>query len=163
VITIGNIHGGVRSNIIPEEVEMIGTIRTLNTEMQEKIHEKIHLTATKIAESAGAGAEVRISKGYPVTYNDPELVDMMLPSLQEAAGEENIKLIKAITGAEDFSFYQRQIPGFYFFLGGMPKGKKVEDAAPHHSPDFYIDESDFKLGIRALSYLVLDYIDKHGK
>jgi amidohydrolase len=163
VITIGSIHGGVRSNIIPEQVELIGTIRTLNTDMQDKIHEKIRLTATKIAESAGAVADVRITKGYPITYNDPELTDMMLPSLRQVAGEENVKLVKAITGAEDFSFFQKQIPGLYFFLGAMPKGTKPEDAPPHHSPDFYIDESSFKLGIRALSYLTLDYMDKHRK
>ncbi|MCP4257400.1 MAG: amidohydrolase [Planctomycetes bacterium] len=162
VITIGSIHGGVRSNIIPEQVELIGTIRTLNTDMQDKIHEKIRLTTTKIAESSGAVADVRITKGYPVTYNDPELTDMMLPSLQEVAGEENVKLVNAITGAEDFSFFQKQIPGLYFFLGAMPKGTKPEDAFPHHTPDFYIDESSFKLGIRALSYLTLDYMDKHG-
>jgi amidohydrolase len=163
VITIGSIHGGVRSNIIPEEVEMIGTIRTFDTDMREKIHEKIRLTATKIAESAGATADVRISTGYPVTYNDPELTAKMLPSLEAAAGAENVKLIKAITGAEDFSFFQRQVPGMYIFLGGMPKGKKVEEAAPHHSPGFYIDESTLKLGVRALSYLALDYMEKHGK
>jgi len=163
VITIGSIHGGVRSNIIPEEVEMIGTIRTLNMDMRDEIHDKIRLTATKIAESAGAVADVRISTGYPVTYNDPELTAEMLPSLEEAAGKDNVKLIKAKTGAEDFSFFQRQVPGMYFFLGGMPKGKKVEEAAPHHSPDFYIDESSLKLGVRALSYLVLDYMEKHGK
>ena len=162
VITIGSIHGGVRSNIIPDQVEMVGTIRTLNTEMQDKIHEKIRLTVTKIAESAGAAADVRISKGCPVTYNDPELTAMMLPSLIEAAGAENVKLVKAITGAEDFSFYQQQIPGLYFFLGGMPKDKKPEDAAPHHSPDFYIDESSLKLGVRVLSYLVLDHVEQYG-
>ena len=163
VITIGSIHGGVRSNIIPEEVELIGTIRTLNTDMRDKIHEKIRLTATKIAESAGAVADVRITKGYPITYNDPELTDMMLPSLKEVVGEENVKLVKAITGAEDFSFFQQQIPGLYFFLGGLPKGKRAEEAAPHHSPDFYIDESGLKLGLRALSYLALDYMEKHRK
>jgi amidohydrolase len=163
VITIGSIHGGVRSNIIPEEVEMIGTIRTLDTDMRDKIHEKIRLTATKIAESAGATADVRISTGYPVTLNDPELTAKMLPSLEAAAGAENVRLIKAITGAEDFSFFQRRVPGMYFFLGAMPKGKKVEGAAPHHTPDFYIDQSCLKLGVRALSYLALDYMDKHGK
>ena len=161
VITIGSIHGGVRSNIIPDQVEMIGTIRTLNTEMQDKIHEKIRRTVTKIAESAGAVAEVRIRKGNPVTYNDPELTAMMLPSLKAAAGAENVALVNAITGAEDFSFYQKRIPGLYFFVGGMPKGTKPEDAAPHHSPDFYIDEGCLKLGVRALSYLVLDYVEKH--
>jgi len=160
VITIGSIHGGVRSNIIPNQVEMVGTIRTLNTEMQDKIHEKIRLTVTKIAESAGAVADVKIAKGNPVTYNNPELTAMMLPSLKEAAGAENVKLIKAITGAEDFSFFQQQVPGLYFFLGGMPKDKKPEEAAPHHSPDFYIDESCLKLGVRALSYLVLDYMEQ---
>jgi len=163
VITIGSIHGGVRSNIIPEQVELIGTIRTLNTDMQKKIHEKIYLTATKIAESAGATADVRITKGYPITYNDPELTDMMLPSLQQVVGRENVKLVKAITGAEDFSFFQKKIPGLYFFLGAMPEGTKPEDAPPHHSPDFYIDESCLKLGIRALSYLTLDYMEKHRK
>ena len=159
VITIGSIHGGVRSNIIPDQVEMVGTIRTLNTEMQDKIHEKIRLTVTKIAESAGAVADVQISKGYPVTYNDPELTAMMLPTLKEAAGAENVKLIKAITGAEDFSFYEQRVPGMFFFLGGMPKDKRLEGAAPHHSPDFYIDESAMKLGVRTLSYLVLDYME----
>jgi len=163
VITIGSIHGGVRGNIIPEEVQMVGTIRTFNVQMQDKIHKKVRLTATKIAESAGAVADVYISKGNPVTYNDPEITAMMLPSLQEAAGEENVKLIKAKTGAEDFSFFLQQIPGLYFFLGGMPKGKTAEEAAPHHSPDFYIDESALKLGVRALSYLTLDYMDKTGK
>ena len=161
VITIGSIHGGVRSNIIPDQVEMVGTIRTLNTEMQDKIHEKTRRTVTKIAESAGAVAEVRINKGNPVTYNDPELTAAMLPSLKAAAGAENVTLSKAITGAEDFSFYQQRIPGLFFFLGGMPGGTKPEDAAPHHSPDFYIDESSLKLGVRALSYLVLDYVEHH--
>ena len=160
VITIGSIHGGLRSNIIPEQIEMIGTIRTLNTEMQDKIHEKIRQTVTKIAESAGAVADVRIGKGCPVTYNDPELTAMMLPSLKQAAGAGNVNLINAITGAEDFSFYQQQVPGLFFFLGGMPKGKKPEEAAPHHSPDFYIDESAMKLGVRAMSYLVLDYMEQ---
>ncbi|MFQ5605375.1 MAG: amidohydrolase [bacterium] len=159
VITVGMIHGGVRNNIIPEEVQMIGTIRTLNVEMQEKIHQKIRLTATKIAESAGAVAEVEINIGVPVTYNDPDLTAKMLPSLQKAAGKENVILRKAITGAEDFSFYQKEIPGFFFFLGGMPKGMKESDAAPHHTPDFYIDESGLKLGVKALCQLAIDYLN----
>ena len=163
VVSVGSIHGGVRNNIIPEEVEIIGTIRTLDTAMQDKIHEKIRLTATKIAESAGAVAEVKINKGYPVTYNDPELTAQMLPTLQEAAGAEHVKLIKAITGAEDFSIFQQKVPGLYFFLGGMPRGKKAEDAAPHHTPDFFIDESGLKLGVRALSYLTLDYMEQAAK
>lgn len=162
VITIGSIHGGVRSNIIPEQVEMVGTIRTLNTEMQDKIHRKIRLTATKIAESAEAIADVRIGKGLPVTYNDPDLTAIMLPSLEHAAGAENVNMVKAITGAEDFSFYQQRIPGLFFFLGGLPKGATAEEAAPHHSPDFYIDESGLKLGVRAMAYLTLDYMERAG-
>ena len=95
-----------------------------------------------------------------MTYNDPELTAMMLPSLKAAAGAENVNLIKAITGAEDFSFYEQRVPGLFFFLGGMPKDKKPQEAAPHHSPDFYIDESALKLGVRAMSYLVLDYMEQ---
>ena len=163
VITIGSIHGGLRSNIIPEQVELVGTVRTLNTKMQDKIHQKIRLTATKIAESAGAIADIRIGKGLPVTYNDPGLTAMMLPSLEAAAGAENVNMVKAITGAEDFSFYQQQVPGFYFFLGGLPKGVPPEEAAPHHSPDFFVDESGLKLGVRALAYLTLDYMERAGR
>ncbi len=159
VISVGAIHSGVRGNIIPEEAEMIGTIRTLDTEMQDIIHEKIKLTAEKIAESAGATVEVNIGKGYPVTYNDPKLTAQMLPTLQAVAGDENVKLIKAITGAEDFSFFQQKVPGLYFFLGGMPKGKDPSEAAPHHTPDFFIDESGLVLGVKALTHLALDYMD----
>lgn len=162
VVTVGAIHGGVRSNIIPEEVELWGTIRALDVEMQKKLHEKIRLTATKIAESAGAVAEVSIGKGYPITYNDPDLTEKMLPTLQRVAGTENVTLINAITGAEDFSFFQQKIPGLYFFLGGMPEGMKEEEAAPHHTPDFYIDESGLKLGVRALSQLTIDYMEMQG-
>jgi amidohydrolase len=159
VITIGSIHGGVRSNIIPEEVEMIGTIRTLDTAMQSLIHKKIQLTATKIAESAGAEAEVQILRDYPVTYNDPVLTTRMLPSLEAVAGKENIILAKAVTGAEDFSFFQQKVPGLFVFVGGMPKGKKLEEAAPHHTPDFFIDESGLKLGVKALCQLTIDYME----
>jgi len=162
IISVGLIRGGVRNNIIPEECEMIGTIRTLNKDMQKIIHEKIRLTATKIAESAGAVAEVDIQIGVPVTFNDPELTARMLSTVQRVAGGENVVLINAITGAEDFSFYVEKIPGFFFFLGGMPKGMKKEDAAPHHTPDFYIDDSGLKLGVRALSNLTLDYMAGQG-
>ncbi len=159
VISIGSIHGGVRSNIIPEEVVLIGTIRTLDVEMQDIIHNKIKLTATKIAESFGATAEVQIYKGYPVTYNHLELTSMMLPTLESVAGKENVILQDAITGAEDFSYYANKVPALFFFLGGMPAGKSPEEAAPHHTPDFFIDESGMKLGVRALSNLAVDYME----
>ncbi len=161
VITVGKIQGGVRNNIIPESCEMIGTIRTLDTEMQDIIHEKIKLTATKIAESAGATADVDIQIGYPVTFNSPALTRTMLPTIFDTAGEENVLLSPAITGAEDFSFFAREVPGLFLFLGGMPKGQSQFDAAPHHTPDFFIDESGMKLGVRTLCNLTLDYMKMH--
>ena len=160
VISVGMIQGGVRNNIIPEEVKMIGTIRTLDVGMQDIIHEKIKLTATKIAESMGATAEVEIRKGVPVTYNDPELTAQMLSTIQEVAGEKNVILTPAVTGAEDFSFYAEKVPGLFLFVGGMPKGKSSKEAAPHHTPDFFIDESGMKLGVRTLCNLTLDYLNK---
>lgn len=156
VITIGKISGGVRNNIIPEEVEMIGTIRTLDTEMQKIVHEKIKLTAEKIAESTGATAEVKIHTGYPVTFNNPQLTAKMLPSLEKAAGESNVRVVKATTGAEDFSFFAQKVPGLFFFLGGKPRDVDTLDASQHHTPDFYIDESGFIVGMRALAQLVID-------
>ena len=158
VISVGKIQGGVRNNIIPEEVEMIGTIRTLDVDMQDLIHEKIRLTATKIAESAGAVAEVDITRGVPVTYNDPELTGLMLPTLMRTAGEDHVLLRKATTGAEDFSFFAKEVPGLFLFLGGMPKGKDPAEAGPHHTPDFYVDDSGMELGVRLLCNLTLDYM-----
>ncbi|MCC9137891.1 amidohydrolase [Pontibacter silvestris] len=163
VVTVGSIHGGVRNNIIPEEVVLEGTIRTLDTEMQKKIHEKVKLTATKIAESAGATAEVDIFTGTPVTFNNPALTERMLPTLQAVAGSNKVVLTKAVTGAEDFAFYQEKIPGLFIFVGGMPKGKKPEEVAPHHTPDFYIDDSGMKLGVKTLTNLTLDYMEGKGK
>jgi amidohydrolase len=160
VVTVGAIHGGVRSNIIPEEVEMIGTIRTFDGDMREKIFKDIERTATMIAASQGAIAEVSIKKGYPVTYNDPELTELMVPSLEVTAGKENVILQKAITGAEDFSFYQKEVPGLFFFLGGMPKGMDSEEAYPHHTPDFFVTDDSLILGIRSFCNLVIDYPGK---
>ena len=160
VVTVGSIHGGIRHNIIPEEVEMIGTIRTLDSAMREKIFEDIRRTATMIASSQGAVAEVFIDKGVPVTYNDPRLTAMMLPTLEESAGKDNVILGKAITGAEDFAFYQQKVPGLFFFLGGMPSDINPKDAFPHHTPDFFVADEGMILGIRTFCYLVLDYPDK---
>lgn len=161
VVTIGSIHGGNRFNIIPESVEMMGTIRALSVEDEEMISQRVKQIAKKTAESAGATAEVLIpySVRYPVTYNDPVLTEKMLPSLYKTAGEGNIVLREAVTGAEDFSFFQEKVPGLFIFLGGMPKGKNPLDAPSHHTPDFFIDESSFTLGIKALSNLTLDYLE----
>ncbi|WP_457610026.1 amidohydrolase [Lutibacter sp.] len=163
VITVGLIRGGVRSNIIPEEVEMIGTIRTLDYDMQKKLNKEIKRRVPAIAEAFGARATIEIDKGYPITYNDVNLVNTMLPSLQKVAGKDNVKLINAVTGAEDFSFYQKEIPGFYFFLGGKPIDVSLENTASHHTPDFFLDESGFKLGVEAFVNLTLDYLNKNPK
>lgn len=157
VITVGKISGGVRNNIIPETVEMVGTIRTLDTTMQRIIHDKIRKTASLIAESAGASADVDIQIGYPVTYNNPELTAQMLPTFEKVVGEEQIIVTKAITGAEDFSFFAEQVPGLYFFLGGRDHEVSALDAPGHHTPDFYINESGLINGVRVFCNLVVDY------
>lgn len=162
-VTIGQIHGGVRNNIIPEEVMLEGTVRTLDPEMRKEIHERIRRTVTKIAESAGATAEVEFQSQTPVTYNDPALTSQMLPTLEAIAGKENVVLTDAVLGAEDFSFFQEKIPGLYLFVGGMPKDKKPSEAAPHHTPDFVIDDSGLILGVKVLTGLTLDYMEAKKK
>lgn len=158
VITVGRIQSGVRENIIPEEAFMAGTIRTLDVDMQTKIHEKIKLTATKIAESAGATAEVSIERKTPVTFNDPTLTEKMVASLQKAAGEPNVVRIPAVTGAEDFAFYQQKVPGFFFFVGAMPPDQDPNKVPSHHTPDFMIDERGFITGLTAMLNVTLDYM-----
>ena len=160
VISVGLIRGGIRNNIIPESVEMIGTIRTLDVEMQKSIHEKIRTTAELIAESQGAKADVEITVGVPVTYNDPNLTSKMASSLERAAGKENVILQKAITGAEDFSFYAQEVPSLFFRIGGLPASHKEGDYIPsHHTPDFYIDDSGLITGLKAMLNLTFDYMN----
>jgi amidohydrolase len=165
VITIGSIHGGNRSNIIPEQVEMLGTVRTLSAEDEKLFIERIKQVATKTAEGAGATAEVLIpyTTHYPVTFNNIALTEKMLPTLQRTAGPGNVQLKAAVTGAEDFSFFQAKVPGLFFFLGGMPKGGNPITAPSHHTPDFFIDESGLTLGVKALMNLTLDYMERPNK
>jgi amidohydrolase len=158
VITVGRMQGGIRENIIPEEAFLAGTIRTLDTAMQQKIHDKIILTATKIAESAGAKAEVKITRESPVTYNDLALTQKMIPSLQKAAGASNTQVINAITGAEDFAFYQMKVPGLFFFVGAMPPDQDPNTVPSHHTPDFMVDERAFVTGVKAMLNLTVDYM-----
>lgn len=158
VLTFGKISGGVRSNIIPEYAELVGTIRTLDPEMQKKIFERFKTVVEMTGKSNGARAELIIDKGYPITYNDPELTKMMTPTFMEVGGTDQVNSsVQATTGAEDFSFFANKIPGLYFRLGGMPKGTNKEDAAPHHTPDFYVDDAGLLLGIKTMSRLVVDY------
>ncbi len=158
VITVGRIQAGIRENIIPEEATFAGTIRTLDKGMQVKIHEKIRLTATKIAESAGATAEVTIESKTPITYNDPDLTAKMLPSLKLAAGEKNVNEIHAVTGSEDFGCYEEKVPGLFFFVGAMPAGIDPTNAPSHHTPDFMIDERGFLTGLKAMLDVTTGYM-----
>ena len=162
VVTVGAINGGNRSNIIPGEVEMVGTIRTLNNKARKLVHEAMQRKVDAIAASMRATAELTLpyNDSYPVTYNEPALMHKMLPTLERTAGKEHVKEIKAITAAEDFSFYQQQIPGLYLFVGGKPLNIPVEKAPPHHTPDFYVEDSSMKTGVKLLSNLTLDYMNQ---
>jgi len=165
VVTVGSIHGGNRSNIIPEQVVMEGTLRALSKEDEKMLIERVTQVVTKTAESAGATADINIpyTTHYPVTFNDVALTEKMLPSLRKTAGTDNVQLRPAVTGAEDFSFFQEKIPGLFIFLGGMPKGGDPKTAPSHHTPDFFIDESGLKLGVNTLANLALDYIELSNK
>jgi amidohydrolase len=158
VISVSVIDGGVRANIIPEKVKMTGTIRTLDTGMQRIVHEKIKLTASKIAEASGATAETVIENKTLVTYNNPDLTKKMVASFIKAAGADNVIESEAVTGAEDFSFFAEKVPSIFFFIGGMTKGAETKLAFPHHTPDFRIDESGMKTGIKAFCNMVFDYM-----
>lgn len=154
VITVGKINGGVRQNIISETCQMAGTIRTLDSDMQKEVHEKIKHTAKHIAEASGATAEVTIETKTLVTYNDPELLKRVIPSLEKAASQ--VKPREWVTGGEDFSYYGTKAPAVFLYLGGMPKGNDPNKAPPHHTADFYVDNSGMPTGIRAFCSLVLD-------
>ena len=161
VVTIGAIHGGNRSNIIPEQVEMLGTVRTLSEADEKLVFERIRQIVTKTAEANGTEAilELPYSSHYPVTFNNIALTAKILPSLQKSTGTENVILVPAETGAEDFSFFANEVPGFYFYVGALPKGKDPEASAPHHTPEFYLDESGFITGVNAMVNLVVDYME----
>jgi len=158
VVTIGMIRGGVRENIIPDSVEMRGTIRTFNEEMRDDIHERVTTLAEAVSRGSRAGCKVCIDKNYPVTVNDPELTAAMLPTLQRVAGA-GLTLVPKVTGSEDFSFFQRVVPGLFIFLGVTPPGTDPKQAAPNHSPRFYADEAGLLLGVRALAHLACDYLE----
>ncbi|MFM8348386.1 MAG: amidohydrolase, partial [Bacteroidota bacterium] len=147
VVTIGKISGGVRGNIIPEEVEMIGTIRNLDTGIQDQVIDLIKKVAENTAEGLGAKAEVVIKRGYPITYNDPKLTAWSAPILERVVGKQNAVVTNPITGSEDFSFFAQKVPGFFFFVGGMKPGADVKETPSHHTPGFYIDESGLVTGV----------------
>jgi len=157
VITVGKITSGTRFNVIPESAEMIGTVRTLDPDMREMIIRRMKEMAPALAKAYGGDAEVEFQNNTAITYNDLELTAEMLPTLQNLAGEDNVELVKATTGGEDFSFFQEEVPGFYFFIGGMTPGNTTP--YPHHTPDFMIDDAGMQLGVKSLTQLAIDYLN----
>jgi amidohydrolase len=155
IVTIGSIHGGVRGNIIPDEVKMEGTIRVLQPSVRADLLARVERTVKLIAQSAGATAEVVIDPYAPVTYNDPELTRQMAPTLARVAPKAAVE-IPAVTPSEDFAFFQEKVPGVYFFLGISPPGKA--NPAPNHSPLFFVDEEALPIGVRAMSSMAMDYL-----
>jgi amidohydrolase len=158
IITIGSIHGGIRNNIVPDEVQMEGTIRTFSPETQDDMHRRIRLNAESIAQSAGASATVEIIRQYPVTYNNPGLTTRMLPTLRRVAGADHVAVGQQSTGAEDFSFFAQRTPGLFVFLGSVPKTVDATTAPMNHSPLFVVDEGVLPLGVRTLANLALDFL-----
>ncbi len=161
VVTLGTIRGGVRANIIPDEVRMTGTIRTFDEGMRDDVHERVTTLAESIARGSRAGCTVCIKKHYPVTVNDPQLTAAMLPTLQRVAGA-GLLLAPKVTGSEDFSFFQRVVPGLFIFIGVTPESEDPAKAPSNHSPKFYIDEAGLGIGVRALANLACDFLEAAG-
>ena len=163
VVTVGVFHGGVRHNIIPDEVKLEGTIRTFDEAQRDEIHAHVTRISEMIAAAGGATAKVHIHRWYDVTVNHPGLTEWSIPTLGRIAGDEHVKVIDKVCGAEDFSFYQKEVPGFFFFVGCTPPARDAETAAPNHSPRFYVDEDCLKLGMKSLSALALDWLAANAK
>jgi len=163
VVTVGSFHAGNRSNIIPDEAKMEGTIRSFDEKHRSEIHEFIDKITTLIAESGGAKAHVHIERGYPVTVNDVALTDWSVPVMKRAVGEANVGLCPKTCGAEDFSYFQQQVPGFFFNIGCTPPTQECKYAPSNHSPRFYVDESGLKTGVKAMATLALDWLDTNAK
>lgn len=159
VVTVGMIRGGVRENIIPDSVEMRGTIRTFDEGMRDQIHERMTTLAEAIGRGARATCQTCVEKNYPVTVNDPELTQAMLPTLARVAGPGKLQHVPKTTGAEDFSFFQRVVPGLFFFIGVTSPDSEPTKAAPNHSPRFAVDERGLKVGLRALTHVAVDFLE----
>jgi len=158
VVTVGSIHGGNRDNIIPDDVSMEGTIRTFDEAQRDSIHEHVKRISEMIAAAGGAKASVSIKRGYDVTVNHPALTEWAIPTLGRIAGEQNVGVVDKVCGAEDFSFYQKEVPGLFYRLGCTPPATKINDSAPGHSPRFYLDENCLKLGVKLQCALTLDWL-----
>jgi amidohydrolase len=158
VVTIGAFNGGNRFNIVPETVELGGTVRAFDESVRKDIHRRIRDIATKTAEAAGGSAEIAYGIGYPVTVNDRALTERMAPTLRRVAGADNVRVGPLTGTAEDFSFFQQRVPGMFVFLGVTPRDRDAKTAPQNHSPLFFADESALPVGVRALTHLALDYL-----
>jgi amidohydrolase len=159
VVTVGMIKGGVRENIIPDNVEMRGTIRTFDEGMRDDVHERVTTLAEAVSRGSRAGCTVCIEKNYPVTVNDPALTAAMLPTLQRVASADKVQFIPKVTGSEDFSYFQQLVPGLFFFVGATRPDVDPAKAPPNHSPRFHVDERALLLGVRSLAHLACDFLD----
>jgi len=159
VVTVGVFHGGNRDNIIPDEVRMEGTIRTFDEGQRDDIHAHVKRITEMIAASGGAKARVQIKRGYDVVVNDPALTRFAVPVMERVAGAGNVGVVDKVCGAEDFAFFQKVVPGVFIRVGCRPPGTAVKDAAPNHSPRFFVDEACLKLGVKTLSALALEWLD----
>ncbi len=157
VVSFGAIKGGIRNNIIPDDVTMVGTIRNFDMDIRDDIHRHLGNIVSHVAQANDADVEFKINEGYPVTVNDPELAEKMLPSLYKIFGKDNVVDPGLITGAEDFSYFANEVPGMFFFLGITPQGKDASTAPSNHSPHFYVDEPALLNGVKAFVQLVQDY------
>ena len=162
VVTIGSFRAGNRGNIIPDEAKMEGTIRSFDEKHRESLHECIHHMAKHIAEAGGAKAHVDIIRGYPVTSNDEALTAWAVPVLKRVAGDGAVGVVPKTCGAEDFSYFQKKVPGFFFFVGCTPKDKICKEVDANHSPRFYVDETGLKLGVRSMTTLAVDWLVAHA-
>jgi len=158
VVTVGMFQGGVRNNIIPDEVKMEGTIRAFDEGQRDEIQEHVKRISEMIAQSGGAQAKVHIHRGYPVTVNHAGLTEWSVPTLARMAGEANVAVIDKVCGAEDFAYFQKEVPGFFYFLGCTARDRDASRAAPNHSPRFFVDEDCLKLGVKSLSALAVDWL-----
>ncbi len=161
VITIGSFHGGNRFNIIADEVVMEGTMRTLNEDVRRRAQEMMHTTLAGVTSAYGAKFELEFGNANPVTYNEPKLVEETLPTIRRVVGEANVITPPPQMGAEDFSAFQRVVPGFFFFLGGGNQAKGI--TAINHTPEFDVDEECLVIGVKTMTNVLLDYLDRHAK
>jgi amidohydrolase len=159
VVTVGVFHGGVRKNIIPDDVRMEGTIRTFDEAQRAEIHEHVTRITGMIAAAGGAKARVQIKRGYDVVVNDAALTGASIPTLERVAGADNVGIVDKVCGAEDFSFFQKVVPGFFFRVGCTPPDRDLRTAAPNHSPRLFVDEGCLKLGVKALAGLAIDWLE----